>query len=392
MKKIITIIGARPQFIKTPLVSQEISKFAEEIIIHTGQHYDDNMSAIFFRELKIKRPKYNLNIGSGLQGLQTGKMLEGIERILLAEKPDLVLIYGDTNSTIAGALATAKLHLPVAHVEAGMRSYNRQMPEEINRVVSDHISSLLFCPTRSSVQILKGEGITSGVYFTGDVMADMQEKVKNQKSKIKSKVLETLSIKPKSYILVTVHRQENTDKKENLVNIVEAMIQICHSEPSGEESLANASSLTSKEIPRQARDDKKKRMEIIWPIHPRTKKALAKYHLNKIITRIPQIKLIEPVGYLEMLILETNAKLIITDSGGVQKESYLAKVPCITLRNETEWVETIKSGWNRLAGVDKNKIGRLAKNFPQPKNHPNIFGAGKAFQKIAAIIKKYLNN
>lgn len=356
-KKIITIVGARPQFIKTPLISQEISKFATEILVHTGQHYDENMSDIFLKELKIKKCKYNLGVGSDNHGAQTAKMLEGIEKILLKEKPDLVIIYGDTNSTVAGVLAASKLDIPVAHVEAGMRSYNRQMPEEINRVVSDHISSLLFCPTKSSVKILKQEGISRGVYWTGDVMADINRKLKVKSSKLK--VLEKLSIKPKEYILATVHRQESTDKKENLASIVAAMVQI-------------------KEV-------------IIWPLHPRTRKMLKYYGLDKKIAQSPSIRLIDPVGFLEMMSLETNAKLILTDSGGVQKEAYLARVPCITLRGETEWIETVQSGWNRLAGTDVNKIIKLVRNFPKPKNHPNFLGNGKAYQKIAKTIQKYLN-
>lgn len=351
-RKIITIVGARPQFIKTPLVSAEISKFAQEIIVHTGQHYDDAMSGIFFRELGIKKPKYNLNIGSGNQGAQTGQMLEGIEKILLKEKPDLVLIYGDTNSTIAGALAAAKLHIPVAHIEAGMRSYNRQMPEEINRVVSDHISTLLFCPTKSAVQILKGEGISKGVYFTGDVMADIQQK-------FTKKMLKTYNLQPKTYLLATVHRQENTDKRENLENIVEALMQI--------------------------------NKTIIWPLHPRTKKMLGEYGLDKKLALSPSVRLIEPQGFKEMMSLECNAELILTDSGGVQKEAYLARVPCITLRNETEWQETVQSGWNQLAGSNINKILKLVKNYPRPKSHPNFLGNGQAYQKIAKIIQKYLS-
>ncbi|MDO8601343.1 MAG: UDP-N-acetylglucosamine 2-epimerase, partial [bacterium] len=226
MRKIVTIIGARPQFIKTPLVSGEIRKFAKEIIVHTGQHYDYNMDKIFFEELGIPKPDYHLGVGSDTQAKQTAKMLEKIEDVLIKEKPDMVLIFGDTNSTVAGALAAAKLHIPVAHVEAGMRSYNREMPEEINRIVSDHISDILFCSTKSSAEILKKEGITEGVYWVGDVMADIQMKIQNHKVNAsrqnpnKSQILKELNIKSKEYILATVHRQENTDKKENLDNIL----------------------------------------------------------------------------------------------------------------------------------------------------------------------------
>ncbi len=356
MKKIVTLIGARPQFIKTPLISKEIRKFAKEIVVHTGQHYDANMSDIFFKELGIPKPDYNLAVGSGNQGAQTAKMLEKIEEVLIKEKPDLVIIFGDTNSTVAGALAAVKLHIPVVHIEAGMRSYNREMPEEINRVLSDHISDILLCSTKTAVQLLKKEGITKGVYNTGDVMNDIQQKI----SKSKSQILKELKIKPKNYILATVHRQENTDKKENLENIFKAFEQI--------------------------------KDTIVYPIHPRTKKMIKQYGWEKWVAGISHLKLIDPVGYKEMMGLESNAKLILTDSGGVQKEAYNAFVPCITLREQTEWVETVKSGWNRIAGADTNKIVRLAKNFPKPKNHPNFLGDGKAYLKIAKIIKKFLNS
>lgn len=355
-KKIVSIIGARPQFIKTPLISREIRKFAQEIIIHTGQHYDDNMSAIFFNQLKIFKPDYNLAIGSDTQGAQTGKMLTKIEEVLLKEKPDMVIIYGDTNSTVAGALAAVKLHIPVAHVEAGMRSYNRQMPEEINRIVSDHIAEILFAPTKSAAKILKNEGIKKGVYWVGDVMYDIQKKIKNRKSK--PKILGKYALKPKKYILATVHRQENTDNRENLENIINAFTKI--------------------------------KETIIFPVHPRTLKFLKGYGLDKIIVQNPHIKMIEPIGFFEMMTLEKNARLILTDSGGVQKEAYLDQVPCITLRNETEWIETVASGWNRLGGTNVNKIVTLAKNFPKPKSHPNFLGDGKAYTKIAKIIEKYL--
>lgn len=368
MKKIITILGARPQFIKTPLLSKELAKFSTEIIVHTGQHYDDKMSDLFFRELKIKKPKYNLGVGSAEQGEQTAKMLAGIEKILLKEKPDLIIIYGDTNSTVAGALAAAKLHLPVAHIEAGLRSYNRQMPEEINRIVSDHIAELLFAPTKNAVRILKKEGIASGVYNVGDVMAEMMEKFKSQKSlslsqakrrgQAKVKIMKDYNIKAKKYLLVTVHRQENTDNKENLKNIFKALLTI--------------------------------EQTIIFPAHPRTKKAIEKYHLDKLLSRAPHIRFIDPVGYLEMISLELNAKMILTDSGGVQKESYVAKVPCLTLRKETEWIETVQSGWNVLCGTNVNKIVRLAKHFPKPKSHPNFLGTGHASEKIASQIRKFL--
>lgn len=352
MKKIVTIVGARPQFIKTPLISAEIRKFAKEIIIHTGQHYDGNMSDVFFDELGIPRPDYNLEVGSGLHGHQTAQMLVKIEDILNKEKPDMVIVYGDTNSTLAGALAAAKLNIPVAHVEAGLRSYNRAMPEEINRIVADHLSELLFCPTKSAADILQYEGITKNVHVVGDVMADIQIKIRNPKSEIRK----GLELDSKQYYLATVHRQENTDDKKNLKNIIDAFNQL--------------------DLP------------VVWPIHPRTKKYLDEYDLNSELSE--NIKIIFPTGLIEMANLEANAKMILTDSGGVQKEAYLHEVPCVTLRNETEWVETVKSGWNKLAGTDTEKIVDTVKNFKTPSEHPNIFGDGKAYEKIGKIIREFL--
>ena len=355
MKKIATIIGARPQFIKTALLSWELRKDFQEIIIHTGQHYDLNMSDIFYQDLKLPEVDYNLGAGSATQGKQTALMLEKIEEVLIQEKPDMVLIYGDTNSTIAGALAATKLHIPIGHVEAGMRSFNRQMPEEINRIVSDHIADLLFCSTETAVGLLKKEGIEKGVYFVGDVMYDLQRHtLENNPHK---KILGSLSLKPKEYIFATIHRQENTDNKENLKNIFEAFAKLDET--------------------------------IIYPIHPRTKKCLQEYKLEEMVNNIQNLKVIDPVSYTDTIELEKNAKMVITDSGGVQKEAYVGEVPCITLRNETEWTETVESGWNQLVGTDTEKIIKLVKNYPEPKNHPNFLGDGLAYKKITQIIKDF---
>ena len=356
--KIATIIGARPQFIKAAMVNRAVQKHnieskspaVTEIIVHTGQHYDDNMSAAFFRELKIPNPALNLGIGSGLHGQQTGQMLIRIEEVLLSEKPDWVLVYGDTNSTLAGALAAAKLKVPIAHVEAGLRSFNREMPEEYNRVLTDHCSDLLFCPTRTAVQNLKHEGITKGVYLVGDVMCDSV--LHNLKLAEKnSRILEKLDLKPKDYVLATIHRAENTDEPKKLKSIFCALDNIA-----------------------------KNGLHVIVPLHPRTHKKLNNsetYQLNDLV-------LIDPVSYLDMLLLEKQAKVILTDSGGVQKEAYWLEVPCVTLRNETEWVETVEIGWNYLAGTDKQSI---LKAFNTASNSvlgtpPKLFGDGNASNLI----------
>jgi len=296
--KIVSIIGARPQFIKAAAISRELRQEHTEFLVHTGQHYDDNMSAIFFDELDIPEPDINLGVGSGLHGQQTARMLVEIEKILLDEKPNWVLVYGDTNSTLAGALAASKLHIPVAHVEAGLRSFNKDMPEEINRILTDHVSDLLLCPSQTAIDNLAYEGITKGVHLVGDVMYDALM-FAVERAEIKSTILKKLGIKEKTYLLATVHRAENTDDEKRLKNILDAFDAL--DEP------------------------------IIFPVHPRTKKAMQK------IGYLPakHIQLIEPVGYMDMVILAKSARMVLTDSGGLQKESYWLGVPCITLRDET---------------------------------------------------------
>ncbi len=356
---IITVVGTRPELTKIPLLLESFAKIAHSKLIHTGQHYDYKMDKIFFDELAIPKPDYYLGIGSASQAKQTGRLLEKIEEILLKEKPALVVVYGDTNSTLAGALVAAKLNIPVAHIEAGMRSYNRQMPEEINRIITDHISSLLFCPTLESVKNLKKEGINKNVYWTGDLTADIIKKFKpKSEDSAKLKIIKKYGLKSKSYLLATVHRVENTDRRENLENILKAFNEIGR--------------------------------PMVFPVHPRTKKFLLQYRLDKIISKNPKIRLTEPLGFFEMIALEANASLILTDSGGVQKEAYLLRIPCVTLRDETEWTEAVKSGWNKLAGADPKKIVALAKNFPKPKKHPNFLGDGRGYRSIAKIIQKHL--
>lgn len=346
--KIVSVVGARPQFIKCAPVSRTIRKQHEEILVHTGQHYDPEMSDVFFEELDIPKPDYNLGIGSGTQGEQTGKMIIEIEKVLLKEEPDIVLVYGDTNSTLAGALAASKLHIKVAHVEAGLRSFDRTMPEEINRVITDHISNILFCPTDTAVMNLKNEGITEGVYNVGDVMVDAL-KYNQRIAENKSTILQDMSLNPKEYLLATVHRASNTDNKENLSSIVEAFSDV-------EET-------------------------IVFPIHPRTRKYLKEYNLWEKVLK--NTKVIPPVGYLDMLKLESNARKILTDSGGVQKEAYMLGVPCITLRDNTEWVETIEEGWNLLAGADYEKIKHAIENFEGTDIRNDVFGDGNASNKIS---------
>ena len=327
--KIVTIVGARPQFIKAAPVSKAIRDHNEkkkgpritEVLVHTGQHYDHGMSQIFFDELDISEPDLNLGVGSGTHGWQTGQMLVRIEEVLLEEKPDFVVVYGDTNSTLAGALAAVKLHIPVAHVEAGLRSFNRKMPEEHNRVVADHCADLLFCPTQTAVDNLAREGVTNGVYLVGDTMYDAVLQFSSIARK-RSTILEELGLESKTYLLTTIHRPYHTDIPENLRNIFQAFAEI------GE--------------------------IIVFPAHPRTSKKIAALESSFSQGLAPgNIKIIEPVGYLDMLVLEENARLILTDSGGMQKEAYFFGVPCITLRTETEWVET---GWNVVAGADISAI------------------------------------
>jgi UDP-GlcNAc3NAcA epimerase len=321
MMKIISIVGTRPQFIKCAPLSSELRKEYTEILVHTGQHYDPEMSAIFFEGLEIPQPDYNLGVGSGSHGKQTGEILIGVENVLLKEKPDLVLVYGDTNSTLAGALAAAKLHIPVAHVEAGLRSFDRTMPEEINRIVTDHISDLLFCPTKTAVKNLANEGITNCVHHVGDVMADALA-FNREIAQKKSRILETLVLAEKEYCVLTVHRASNTDNRQNLTSIILAV---------GEAGVP-----------------------VVFPVHPRTRKYLQEYGLLD--TMPGNILFIEPVGYLDMIRLMAGARKILTDSGGMQKEAYMLGVPCITLRENTEWVETVEAGWNVLVGADGEKI------------------------------------
>lgn len=354
--KIVQIIGARPQFVKYSSVCRALKKLncyhkvVEDVLIHTGQHYDHEMSQIFFEELNIPDPAFNLGVGSGSHGAQTGQMLTKIEVKLINEQPNWVVVYGDTNSTLSGALAAAKLGLPIAHVESGLRSYNRAMPEEINRVLTDHLSNLLFCPTTTSVENLAVEGITRGVHHVGDVMYDALLYYSSV-AESQSSLLDRLQLESSGYILLTLHRPTNTDSPDSLVKIVAAITQL---------------------------DE----YRFVFPVHPRTRKTLNSKGLG-----LPKnVLMIDPVGYLDILTLEKNAAKILTDSGGMQKEAYLLKVPCITLREETEWIETVESGWNILVGSDTERIVHAVNTFQPVSTWSPVFGDGHAAEHIVRIL------
>jgi UDP-GlcNAc3NAcA epimerase len=360
--KVVTIIGARPQFIKAAAVSRAIRNHPgspiEEVIVHTGQHYDKNMSKIFFDELDIPRPAYNLEISGGNHGSMTGRMLEAVEKVLLTEKPDWVLVYGDTNSTLAGALAAVKLHMPVAHVEAGLRSFNMRMPEEINRILADRVSTVLFCPTDAAVENLRAEGISKGIHNSGDVMYDVALFYREQ-SRLQSKCVKKLNLQEGDFALATCHRAENTDNPERLAGIATALGLIAESIP------------------------------VVLPLHPRTRKLLADHDLTE---RLGKVSITEPLPFLDMIALEQAAKVILTDSGGVQKEAFFYGVPCLTLRDETEWVETVQTGANQLVGASTAAILAAFEHIANKErlviqNTP--YGKGDAANKIVALLAQY---
>ncbi len=350
--KVLSVVGARPQFIKAAPVGRALRDAGiEEVLLHTGQHYDPSMSDVFFSELGIREPGYNLGVGSAAHGAQTAAMLSGIEEVMNLEKPDWLLIYGDTNSTLAGALSAAKMGVAVAHVEAGLRSYNRAMPEEINRVVADALSTLLFCPTDVAVANLAKEGIISGVHVVGDVMYDAVLWATERLDEGASSIVDSLGLRGEKYLLATVHRASNTDALENLTAIMWAL--------------------------REAGE------RVIFPVHPRARKAIVEAGIHP----GENVAMIEPVSYLEMLALERSARVILTDSGGVQKEAMWLGVPCVTMRSETEWVETVECGWNTLTGTNPAHILE-ALVAPRPlKPPPPVYGDGHASQRIAELLK-----
>lgn len=363
--KILSVVGARPQFIKAGIISRKLrEKGVREIILHTGQHYDFNMSEIFFKELGIPDAHYFLGVGSGNHGEQTGKMLAGIEKVLLNEKPEVVIVYGDTNSTLAGALAASKLHIKVAHVEAGLRSFNKLMPEEINRVLTDHISDILFVPTVAAEKNLEKEGITKGVYKVGDVMLDVALEANGKIDG--NEVLNKFNLRPKEFLLVTLHRAENVDDFEKMEGIINALIEISDS------------------------------IKIFFPVHPRTRKKLEDFELIEGLTGSERIIISAPVSYFEMISLEKNANIIITDSGGVQKEGYFFGTPCIVARSETEWVELTDIGFNAVCGCQKSRIISTFFRFLENagKNIVNrgsgfnleLYGSGNASERILEVL------
>jgi UDP-N-acetylglucosamine 2-epimerase len=351
--KILTIVGARPQFIKAAPVCQELkARGYSEYLVHTGQHYDYEMSQAFFEELNIKPPDINLGVGSGSHAKQTGEMLIGIEEAIKRQHPDWVLVYGDTNSTQAGALAAAKIPVPIAHIEAGLRSFNRSMPEEINRIVVDHISDLLLCPSEIAVRNLAAEGITRGVHMVGDVMHDALRWAVACAQK-KSNILEELGLQTGAYLLATIHRAGNTDNPERLRRILTALGQLAQREP------------------------------VVFPVHPRTRNMIDSLGFE---SKFPGVRFLPPCSYINMVRLEQSARVILTDSGGIQKEAYWLSVPCVTLREETEWVETVETGWNQVVGTDTGRIIKAALHLPQPEAHPLLYGDGQAASRCVEAL------
>jgi UDP-N-acetylglucosamine 2-epimerase len=363
--KILSIVGARPQFVKAAMIADAVrlhnrsahkNLHIQHRLVHTGQHYEHALSGIFFNQLPLPKPHYNLGVGSGSHGKQTAAVLERLEEVLIQERPDVTVVYGDTNSTIAGALAAAKLRLRVAHVEAGLRSFNRAMPEELNRIVTDHLSDLLCCPTATAADNLHKEGITANVVVSGDVMLDAVLRFRALALR-RSQILPQLRLTAGGYVLATLHRAENTDSDEKLADVLNLLIRM--------------------------------KYRTILPMHPRTRDRLANSrHLRRLrrdLLRNPAVTAIEPVSYLDMLALESQARFVMTDSGGVQKEAYFVGIPCVTLRSETEWVETLAGGWNRLVDPGGSSTldvldGVWAKNGAAPLGNPNLssFGNGKA--------------
>ena len=354
--QIISLVGARPQFVKLPLLSSELRKNHEEIIVHTGQHYDYKMSDVFYRDLQIPSPHYNLNVGSGSHGYQIGNMMISLEKLLLKLKTDLMIIFGDTNSTIAASIVASRLKIPLAHVESGLRNFDKSIPEETNRLVADHLSNLLFCPTRTAVENLKNEGIEKGVHLSGDLMNDVL--LHNKQYFEKSNILSKLNLKEGEFVISTIHRPRNTDNMNALSRILSAFLETDET--------------------------------IVLPLHPRTQKVIKGTRLEKLIEN-KNLKILNPLGYFDFMKLLLSAKKVVTDSGGIQKEAYILKKPCITLFNTTSWVETVNDGWNVLVGSNKDKIIKMINDFEPKGKQSNHYGDGTAFKKVCNVIEEYFN-
>jgi UDP-N-acetylglucosamine 2-epimerase len=373
MTKLLSIVGVRPQFVKAAMLCSSVERWnatcspedrVQHLLLNTGQHYDFEMAEIFFRQLPLQPPDFHLEVGSGTHGAQTGAMLQKIEEVLLRERPDYVIVYGDTNSTLAGALAAVKLHIPVAHVESGLRSFNRRMPEEINRIATDHVSDLLLCPTVSAVQQLRSEGITENAVFTGDVMLDAVRSFAPIAAE-HSRIMDELQVTPRQFLLATIHRAENTDSLERLEQLVETLCRLAR--------------------------------PTIFAVHPRLRMKLQQdsslQHLRRRLESASHLQMVAPLPYIDMLALEASARFILTDSGGVQKESYFLTTPCITLRDETEWTETLHDGWNTIAGTSPDSILPLAESLwaqerASSKPRLSAFGDGKASDRILDLLQE----
>lgn len=352
--KVVSVVGARPQFIKAAPVCRALRTKHDEVLIHSGQHYDHGMSKVFFEELGIPEPDYNLGIGSGSHGQQTGEMLAALEVLFLQLKPDVVLVYGDTNTTLAGALAAAKLDIPVAHVEAGLRSFNHSMPEEINRVVADHVSALLLAPTRAAIENLTAEGLSARAVLVGDVMLDTAREFAERTDV--GETLRTYGLTTGGYYLATVHRAATSDDPGRLASVLDAFASLDR--------------------------------PVLWPVHPRTAANLAAFGLRERLTAGGNVRAVDPLPYGTMIALLRGAAALLTDSGGMQKEAYFFEVPCVTLRDETEWVETVELGWNRLAGTDSARILGAVASVDRPGEHPEVYGDGHAANRVVAALER----